>query len=95
MVPGQLRQKTLQDSISMEKADYVIPVMVGSIIGVLKSRPAWAKSKTSISKITRAKRAGGMSQEVAALSSKCKALSSNSYILKKKKKYIHILYIHR
>jgi hypothetical protein len=37
----------------------------------------------TISKITRAKRAGGMAQVVECLLSKCEALSSNSSIKKK------------
>jgi hypothetical protein len=47
-----------------------------SVIPATEGSPAWAKSKT-ISKITRAKRAGGLAQEVECLPSKCKALISN------------------
>jgi hypothetical protein len=55
-------------------------------IGGLWSRPAWVKSKTSISKITRTQKAGGVAQGVEFLSSKCKALTSNPSTCKKRKK---------
>jgi hypothetical protein len=48
-----------------------------SKIGAFWSIPAWAKNKT-ISKITRATRAGGVAQVVQHLLSKCEALNSNS-----------------
>jgi hypothetical protein len=44
------------------------------------------KKRDPISKITRAKRAGGVAQVVEPLPSKCKALSSNPKTKKKKKK---------
>jgi hypothetical protein len=39
--------------------------------------PAWAKSKTPVSKNGRAKSAGDVAQVVECLPSKCEALSSN------------------
>jgi hypothetical protein len=44
--------------------------------GDLRSRPAWAKKRDHISKITRAKCAGGMAQGAECLPIKCEATSS-------------------
>jgi hypothetical protein len=57
----------------------VIPAAAGSFkIGELPSKLAWAEKQNLISKITRAKRAGGVTQVVECLPSKCKVPSSNS-----------------
>jgi hypothetical protein len=42
-----------------------------------KTRPVWGKKEDPISKITRAKRAGGVAQEVQQLLASAEALSSN------------------
>jgi hypothetical protein len=56
-------------------------------LGGLQSQDGTGKKQDSISKITRAKSAGGMAEVVEHLSSKCKTLSSNSSTTKNKIKY--------
>jgi hypothetical protein len=80
---GQPGQKRSRDPISTEKAGQVIrtchPSYSGkSEMGASWSRLAWAKSKIPISKITSAKRAGGIAQVVKCLPGKWETLSSNS-----------------
>jgi hypothetical protein len=48
------------------------------------------KKQNPVSKVTRAKRARGMTQEVKHLSSHCKALSSNPNTARKKKNFVSI-----
>jgi hypothetical protein len=60
--------------------------MLSPKIGELRSRPAWAKSKTLFSKRTRVKRAGGMAQGIEHLPSEYKALSSNPKTKKEKRR---------
>jgi hypothetical protein len=55
-------------------------------IGRIMVQTSLGKKRDPISKITRAKRAGGVAQVVEPLPSKCKALSSNPKTKKKKKK---------
>jgi hypothetical protein len=50
------------------------------------SQPGQKERPPPISKITRARRAGGVTQAVARLPSKCEALSSNPSTAKKNKK---------
>jgi hypothetical protein len=55
-------------------------------IGGSQSRLVWAKVRDPISKITRAKRAGSVTQTAEQLPSQFKALSSNPSSAKKKKR---------
>jgi hypothetical protein len=59
-------------------------------IGGPWSRPAWAKSETLYSKITKAKRAGGVAQAAEYLPHKCQALSTNPTITKKRERETEI-----
>jgi hypothetical protein len=52
-------------------------------IGGSQSKTTWTKKREPISKITKAKRAGNVTQVVECLLSKLKALSSNSILPKK------------
>jgi hypothetical protein len=57
------------------------------------SRNRRSECKTLFGKISNAKRAGGMAQEVEHLPSKCKALSSNPSTAKNKK-LINVIFPH-
>jgi hypothetical protein len=81
-VLGQPRQKS--KNVSMEKD--VLTCDCQLKIEGSWTRPAWAKKQELLSKIIRAKRAGGMVQSVEHLPCMCEALCSNSNSAKKKKK---------
>jgi hypothetical protein len=59
-----------------------MPLMVGSINRRTGVQGCLSKKQDPISKITQAKRAGGMAQAVQYLPSKCKALRLNPKIAK-------------
>jgi hypothetical protein len=76
-VPVQEKKKFVRPHVNVENLSIVACACHPSDnrkskIGGSKLKPAWAKSETPISKITRAKRTGGVAQVVEC---KCKALS--------------------
>jgi hypothetical protein len=82
MVPGQPRQKNLQNPISTEKnwARWHMPVilaMARSINRRTEVQASLGKKRDPISNTTRAKSTGGMTQTVDYLPSKCKTFSTS------------------